>query len=247
MCIVQKNCNSTDKQLNEASSHRSRGIEDGSEKIPNALDLKAFQPKGVGRLDRGPIQRRINSNTDIDHYQTQTSAWKFERPVWERNMSRDTDFLSKGPSSELFKVSLAQYACGNWCSCRCHKSFALQTPHFLSRLAGALFVGYNGNPVSRSRCDEHACKGKSGFRARVAYYFPQWFLSWGLMATIAANQQLAVAINVTRVRYTGDNIFMMALDDDLNGIKAQFSQGLGSPNDISHNEHDSLLKVGYSG
>jgi hypothetical protein len=145
--------------------------------------------------------------------------------------------------SDVFSLQVLEYSCHSWCSCACHKPIRFNTPKYLNSVIGSLFVGYNGLPISRPACTEQACLRASAFKANVTYHFPKWLLAWGIIATFSANNAPAVSLTAVRARFTGDDIFTMALNGDVQGIQGLFSQGLGSPNDVTHVVRDSLLTV----
>jgi hypothetical protein len=135
--------------------------------------------------------------------------------------------------------------CDYDCSCACHVYYRLQTPRFMDRLLGSLFVGYSGCPVSKTPCNEFRCRARGTAKAQFTYYFPPWFLAQRMSLTITTTPlgALGLALTPSRIRSDDADIFRYAIRGNLDGIKTLFQQGLASPHDVNFSRGIAALNV----
>ena len=144
-----------------------------------------------------------------------------------------------GDSSPSSVVRIRAYSsqrspCISHCTCACHKVRTFQSPSLLHKAIGTLFLGYCGYPIiGLPDCTDTDCLSQSTFRIYVHYLFPSWILAKALIITFVSSSldEISVSLTVRRIFSPTAEIFRLAEQDDVNGLKRLFSKGLASPND----------------
>ena len=131
--------------------------------------------------------------------------------------------------------------CRRDCRCQCHRRAVLQTPRLLERLIGTLFVNYIGIPRQDDACLTN-CRRRRGFKARVTYLFPHWFLMRKFSAIITSESGSPhISIRVSRQVSSKSEIFRLCRVGDVEGVKRLFVDGQASPFDVSAQTGSTVL------
>ena len=91
------------------------------------------------------------------------------------------DKSTNSSSSSLLQIKASRpkrnaVYCTNQCRCDCHRIHTLQSPSFLNRLLGKLFIGYSGCPAGLvPPCSDASCGSRLSSYTQVIYVFPSWF------------------------------------------------------------------------
>lgn len=136
-------------------------------------------------------------------------------------------------------------ACKPWCSCVCHSETRLQTPQFLQRFLGNLFVGYSGIPVLTKPCDQQSCHLRAQPMSYVTYFFPMWFLDRMISLTMTTTPMAGPVVSLkTQRTVPGDaDIFTYAKFGHLEKMQTLFESGLASPHDVHYESGVTALHV----
>lgn len=124
--------------------------------------------------------------------------------------------------------------CEKWCSCLCHTPKMLQTPAVARTILGLLFVDYAGIPAILPRCDQTTCRRQVIPSVKVSYYFPPWLLHRvsRLALEFPFASKIQASLKAPRVVPDNAEVFVCAVQGDLNGMRRLFEQGLASPGDV---------------
>ena len=132
-------------------------------------------------------------------------------------------------------------SCRRDCRCQCHRRAVLQTPRLLERLIGTLFMNYIGIPRQDDACLTN-CRRRRGFKARVTYLFPHWFLMKKFSAIITSESGSPhISIRVSRQVSPKSKIFSLCRVGDVEGVKRLFIDGQASPFDVSAQTGSTVL------
>jgi hypothetical protein len=138
-------------------------------------------------------------------------------------------------------------ACKPWCSCICHTETRLQTPQFLRRFLGNLFVGYSGLPVLTKPCNQNSCHLRAQPMSYITYFFPLWFLDRMVSLTMTTIPLAGPVISLKTQRTvpgTAD-IFTYAKSGNVDKMQMLFKEGLASPHDVHYESGVTALHVSY--
>ena len=142
--------------------------------------------------------------------------------------------------------------CEGYCSCRCHQAYALQTPGVVKRFFGSLFVGYNGIPSLTPRCNEKNCRKQLTPTVRISYYFPGWLLNRMLQFALSGRfaDDPRISLSMPQVVTDNSEVFVCAVQGNLDGMRSLFEQGAASPLDVGVGTgrtalHVSILRNSY--
>ena len=139
--------------------------------------------------------------------------------------------------------------CQAECTCRCHVRKSFQSPQFLNRLLGKVFIGYSGQFLLGTRCSEPLCQkySTSSLDMTVTYLFPLWFIARAVSSTVSLSMgspefglKLPRVITADRAEY---KIYRMAALGNTAGIRTMIESGYVTPNDISHPTGSTMLFV----
>jgi len=135
--------------------------------------------------------------------------------------------------------------CDPACRCSCHSERRKQTPLFLNRLMGSLFLGYTGVPIFPRPCDDSHCTQRSFPSAQLTYFFPEWFFRRMLILAMAFDPVGGPQVTLRMPLILPDTakIFHLATSGDIDAIKTMFKTGQASPFDVSSTFGYSLLHV----
>ena len=125
--------------------------------------------------------------------------------------------------------------CHGNCECVCHSRSRLQTPNFLNRFFGQLFIGYAGLPIWTRDCDRSDCTNHYSRAFQVSYTFPGWLLSRtvDITAAMTYTNEPHFGLKIrNRVQNTENSVFSLARNGNLAGIKDLYVRRLVSPNDL---------------
>lgn len=219
-------------------------------------EMSAMNTSILRDIQQAVAQRDVVS--DEDEQAPPRDSARIGEPTPQKIMSYDTSEDSQSEllcqrqtnstvSSSYSKLDVLQInttythrlACNAWCSCACHRRGGLQTPSFLQKVVGSLSVGYVGGLVQTTKCDEPRCLRPSQRSTRITYYFPMWFISRAIAATIRGPQ---VMITALRKRPSSDVVFTFAEMDNWKEISKRFDEGHASVLDVDE-EGWSILHV----
>ena len=136
-------------------------------------------------------------------------------------------------------------ACRPWCSCACHSETRAQTPQFLEKLLGSLFIGYSGLPAITKSCSERSCHARAQPIVNITYFFPPWFLARKISLALSS---VALAGPDAKLRtqrtVPGDaDLFRYAKIGDVDKMRMLFESGLASPDDVHYESGVTALHV----
>jgi hypothetical protein len=144
---------------------------------------------------------------------------------------------------DLLRVQTSKSNCPRWCNCICHKPGQLGFPRGLGAVLGALSVEYTNMPFITQPCNQKMCRPRRELSTRITYQFPNWLLMRAvslLISSTSAGPELL--LKTLRVLPPDAEIFRLVTTGDLEGIKAMFSNGQASVNDVDDRRW-SLLHV----
>ena len=136
--------------------------------------------------------------------------------------------------------------CHGNCECVCHSRSRLQTPNFLNRFFGQLFIGYAGLPIWTRDCDRSDCTNHYSRAFQVSYTFPGWLLSRtvDITAAMTYTNEPHFGLKIrNRVQNTENSVFSLARNGNLPGIKDLYVRRLVSPNDLEAMTGQTALHV----
>ena len=140
----------------------------------------------------------------------------------------------------------ARKRCRSGCICACHAQDRNQTPSFLDRIFGQLFVGYAGIPVLSAKCDNAVCQKSQQPQIQAEYWFPAgvfWNQIIRFQATYQANVGPTWQLKTLRRVPDGAEAVTFAMTGNIDGLKSLFVNGYASPVDVSDTRGYSLLRV----
>ncbi|RYP12553.1 hypothetical protein DL765_007255 [Monosporascus sp. GIB2] len=144
-----------------------------------------------------------------------------------------------------FRLRQYRSICQSNCPCSCHSFHRTTSPSFMNRVLGQLFLGYTGLPVLNNGCDTDLCKKGQGPSISAEYWFPLGFC-WSQIIRLQLNYETNVgpSLQLSTLRRVADTAqcVTFALNGNVEGLKALFSQGLASPRDVSSTRGYSLLR-----
>ena len=131
-------------------------------------------------------------------------------------------------------MSESHRRCSGSCMCTCHHRRSKETPHFLKRFFGILFLGYTGFPLITPPCDIHACIRRP--TAVITYFFPSWLITrvFLMVMRVSLHDGPQISIRVPRVISGSSKIFYSAKIGDVDSIKEILQQRIGSPFDVDY-------------
>jgi hypothetical protein len=167
-----------------------------------------------------------------------------------RKASMNSDRAKGAPSrSEGVGVRVSQYpsSCRPGCPCACHSQRRSNTPTFMNRVLGQMFVGYVGLPLLSPKCDNAACEKSQVPTVSVEYWFPLGFC-WSQIVRLQVGYRPNVGpqFNLTTLRSVPDTAQCVdyALNGNIEGLKDLFKRGLASPWDVSNTRGYTMVRVG---
>ena len=119
-------------------------------------------------------------------------------------------------------------SCPIWCGCACHARQSIN-------LFNILFIGYNASPFRPRKCSERSCKSRfPGFKARMTYYFPRYFLSKALTIHIGMSQykEPTFSLTIRNVVPMDAPIFIAAASGNVEKLKLLLGSREANPNDL---------------
>lgn len=127
-------------------------------------------------------------------------------------------------------------ACKPWCSCVCHTESRIQTPQFLQRFLGNLFIGYSGLPVLTKSCNQQTCHMRAQPMSYITYFFPLWFLDRMISLTMTTTPLAGPVVSLKTQRTVPGNadIFTYAKSGNVEELQILFEKGLASPHDVHY-------------
>jgi hypothetical protein len=206
--------------------------------VDNGLsDQKNFQNQALQVLER----LHLESNREKGRPGTNGTIQELKTPS-SHSISNSKGEISHFSSVQI-RMSREANSCGDWCSCSCHTRRQLRTPHFMDHVIGSLLVGYSGISVTKSNCNEFACKQRSYPSVHFTYFFPYWFLSRIITMSIraTASQGPELCLKVPRVRGRTEAVFRAAVSGDVEHMKSLLIKGFASPLDVSSSSGLSAL------
>ena len=130
------------------------------------------------------------------------------------------------------------------CQCRCHATFAWQSPSYLKRVLGFLFIGYSGTPIVKPACNEDGCRQSVELIVVVRYVFPAWFIARVLdfSLRLSSAHGLEQTMRVSTILPANHKIFDLLFAGDVEGVKDSLSTRKYSPFAVN-DEGNTLLDV----
>ena len=136
--------------------------------------------------------------------------------------------------------------CSSYCSCVCHRQRWANTPDFMHRALGQLFVDYAGIPLIRPTCNDKKCTRRSSPYLDLEYWFPTG-LFWSQIFRVHYNYESSSGpqFQLTSLRRIPRDAPAMAfaISGNIDGLKDLFGRGLASPRDVDDSRGYSLLRV----
>jgi hypothetical protein len=131
------------------------------------------------------------------------------------------------------------------CSCSCHIPVRYRLPTFFTQVMGTALIEYSASASSRQPCNEQSCRKQSSSSTRIIYHFPEWCLVWCVLTPISLKHKNGpeLLLRTVRTRDYRDEVFYLAYDGDLDGIKTLIAEGEASPHDMTNTTNTSLLQV----
>ena len=153
-----------------------------------------------------------------------------------------------GPFIEGICIRTAQYisvVCQSQCPCACHLPHKYETPGFVARILGKLFLGYAGMPLMSRRCDTASCVRKQTPCLNMEYWFPGWFLSHIIRLQVRYQPAVGPHMELSTLRRVpeGAQCIAFALSGNIDGLKDLFIRGLASPKDVDAGRGWGILRV----
>ncbi|KAL8731479.1 MAG: hypothetical protein Q9181_004289 [Wetmoreana brouardii] len=123
------------------------------------------------------------------------------------------------------------------CSCRCHRVNKIRTPAAAQGVVGSLTLKLNGFPTLTPACDEIACRRSMHSSFKLTYRFPSWFSNCALNSMVYSSRAGGpqMALTCSRIISRDSDLFYLAMQGDIAGIKNLFMKGLASPFDATNN------------
>ena len=156
------------------------------------------------------------------------------------------------PVSPAFGVCVRKNIGSVWslgCSCKCHLHNKSSSAGYLGVVVGRLFLGYSGLPLLISPCGLKMCRRKQALSVSAESWFSMG-LCWSqiIRFQISYQSQIGPEWELSSLRGVPDSAecVKLALEGDINGLKALFQYGITSPKDVSSTRGYSILRVGYS-
>ena len=133
-------------------------------------------------------------------------------------------------ASKIIRVS---GICATTCRCTCHRQHILRTPRVLQQITGRLFVDYSGWPAFRQARND-SCEQRHSRSIKATYFFPKWFVSQAISIAFKSTALGTpnLSIKIRRVVSEVSQLFSSSRHGDAESIRALFSQGLASPDDV---------------
>lgn len=117
----------------------------------------------------------------------------------------------------------------------------------LGNLMGTLFLGYNGSPLLRPKCENSTCQNRTGKSVQLTYCFPKWFLERAIHFVAAMTYTGTPMFGLEVRRRVGwgseDSILRFALTGNTVGVKTLLDVGKVSMTDVDPNHGRSALYV----
>ena len=174
-----------------------------------------------------------------------TSVARAAQRTTGRVMQPESSGHTQFTHSLCISASISQARCSDGCICICHHRQNRQTPEFLTRFFGTLFIGYTGLPLIIQPCDIHTCIQRTSPTIIITYFFPLWLLARALFLVIKLSSCDGphVSLRVPRIRTDNSVIFTFSSLGNVNGVKQVLQQRLGSPFDVVDFDGFSALMV----
>jgi hypothetical protein len=133
--------------------------------------------------------------------------------------------------------------CSTSCSCTCHRKYNVRIANML---LGVLFIGYHGSPIASVTCNERSCVRQTVPSIQLAYFFPQWFISYAIYMFLTASfasESPQVTLSVARVIPATARSFEHVWVGDLDAVKVLFNSRIATPMDVDDMDGGSYLNV----
>ncbi|KAK6519390.1 hypothetical protein TWF281_003224 [Arthrobotrys megalospora] len=220
---------------------RMRFLKERSKLVEAKNELREIRMVITNRLELVNLGSTLRMETQMDLLESvvqqgfQAQAFNFTNGVSELNQKMDKLSVAlharlpaqQSPSTQVVHTqSQAGYQrqngavtlnlqrvglCDLRCRCTCHSKRAAQTPAFLSRFIGRLFIGYSNIPSLSPSCDIPTCRRATGGVLKLQYVFPEWFISSILTMEARVSQAPEILIRTWNIRIRswadGDAIF----------------------------------------
>ena len=195
----------------------------------------------------GNDSNAVRGSADIDPYHSNRGHHALHAEDQENHGATDLVLRNnpENPSSTVeVRTSILARSCAPLCKCACHESFRLRSPNFLDCILGRVFVGYSATPSTLQACDKQYCV-RSLPGSSIIYYFPQWFLTrvvYITMASVCVDGPTA-SLKVRRTVPSHAKVFIMTMENDLDGLRELFRTHKASPNDVNYDLGETPLFV----
>jgi hypothetical protein len=116
--------------------------------------------------------------------------------------------------------------CDGNCLCVCHSRGHFQSPLFLNRFFGVLFIGYAGLPVWTRECDKPDCFNQYSRTLQVSCTFPWWLLrkTVDFVAAWTYNNEPHFGLKVRNRIQTSENSITCLLATETSGASKNCSE-----------------------
>ena len=113
----------------------------------------------------------------------------------------------------------------------------MASPSLAHSVFGSFSVKVQGIDSLTPRCNEVLCRKTRRSAIRFAYRFPSWLLDRGINSVLYNNSVTGPQLSLSSVRIVPRNsdVFCLAMEGDIDGMKKLFTGRLASPFDATHN------------
>jgi hypothetical protein len=240
--IPQEQNSIRDDVLTSLAKHHDSLTQAFEQRINQAVEQRISEVGDMMKVQSEQFQ--TNQNNQIG------PLYRGPPPSYRRRKSSSTSTSSKkSPArAEGVGVRVSQYTstCRPGCICACHAHRRSNTPSFVDRVLGQMFVGYAGLPVISPKCDGPACEKSQVPTVNVEYWFPLGFC-WSQIVKLQLGYRPSVGpqFNLTTFRRVPDTAQCVdfALNGNIEGLKGLFKRGLASPWDVSSTRGYTMVRV----
>ena len=170
-----------------------------------------------------------------------------QRPLSESLLVKAVKSVPVSPAFGVCVRKNIGSVCSLGCSCKCHLQNKSSSAGYLGVIMGRLFPGYSDLPLLNSPCGLKMCRRKQALSVLAESWFPMG-LCWSqiIRFQISYQSQMGPEWELSSLRRVPDSAecVKLALEGDINGLKALFQYGMAFPKDMSSTRSYSILRVG---
>ena len=128
--------------------------------------------------------------------------------------------------------------CYDDCNCRCHHKAITRTPICINESLGSFYIHHQDRPwyhFGAVECDNQSCRRSRRYLTVLKYFLPRWFAGIIANLNISINFRpfpLNLSIISRNVVSYESRIFVLARNDDVEGVRMLLRNGEASINDV---------------